>query len=251
MFYWRTIDGGRLAESDLGGNWTAVYGIVPGEIAYAKFGDPQTLNLYAYVENEPLNRVDADGHNLINPTFSAAAEAEYVEGVNGAWQATHPQPAMVKQYTIQVLGSDGKRHKLALPVGSQVLMMTRTPIMDTFTAAAAMDVDYRVYNVGAKGLSPETKPTEVLMKEDTTAGSNCSKGCSNKVRDEYYQHAHFPDYDTASGGPSFESTQHYFIGDMKNPPAQVLSAIVPGVYDAGKAVHVRASYGTVSVKLEP
>jgi RHS repeat-associated protein len=34
----------------------------PVDVPYAKFGDPQTLNLYGYVENQPLNRVDADGH---------------------------------------------------------------------------------------------------------------------------------------------------------------------------------------------
>jgi RHS repeat-associated protein len=34
----------------------------PIAVPYAKYGDPQTLNLYAYVENAPLNRVDADGH---------------------------------------------------------------------------------------------------------------------------------------------------------------------------------------------
>jgi len=31
-------------------------------VPYAKFRDPQTLNLYTYVENSPLNRIDADGH---------------------------------------------------------------------------------------------------------------------------------------------------------------------------------------------
>jgi hypothetical protein len=31
-------------------------------VPYATFGDPQTLNLYTYVENSPLNRIDADGH---------------------------------------------------------------------------------------------------------------------------------------------------------------------------------------------
>jgi RHS repeat-associated protein len=34
----------------------------PTTVPYAKFADPQTLNLYAYVENAPLNRADADGH---------------------------------------------------------------------------------------------------------------------------------------------------------------------------------------------
>lgn len=34
----------------------------PVAVPYAKFGDPQTLNLYSYVENDPVNRADADGH---------------------------------------------------------------------------------------------------------------------------------------------------------------------------------------------
>ena len=29
---------------------------------YASLDNPQTLNLYAYVENGPLSRADADGH---------------------------------------------------------------------------------------------------------------------------------------------------------------------------------------------
>jgi RHS repeat-associated protein len=32
-------------------------------VPYAEFGDPQSLNLYGYVENVPVNRVDADGHS--------------------------------------------------------------------------------------------------------------------------------------------------------------------------------------------
>jgi len=156
-FYWRLTDGNTQAESDLGGNWTAAYGVIRGQIAtrvdltsgenvvhyyyhdhlnstnivtdylgniqqesdyypyggeivitggdsnhykftskerdaesnldmfgaryygsslgrfmtpdwaakatavpYAKFGDPQTLNLYSYVQNNPLARFDDD-----------------------------------------------------------------------------------------------------------------------------------------------------------------------------------------------
>jgi RHS repeat-associated protein len=32
-------------------------------VPYAEFGDPQSLNLYGYVENAPVNRIDADGHS--------------------------------------------------------------------------------------------------------------------------------------------------------------------------------------------
>ena len=39
-------------------DWAAKEDPVP----YATFDDPQSLNLYAYVRNNPLTRVDADGH---------------------------------------------------------------------------------------------------------------------------------------------------------------------------------------------
>jgi RHS repeat-associated protein len=39
-------------------DWSAKVEPVP----YSKLDDPQTLNLYAYVTNNPMTRVDADGH---------------------------------------------------------------------------------------------------------------------------------------------------------------------------------------------
>jgi len=46
---------GRFTSPD----WSAV----PRSVPYANFADPQTLNLYAYVRNNPLGRADAYGHS--------------------------------------------------------------------------------------------------------------------------------------------------------------------------------------------
>jgi len=48
---------GRFMSPD----WSAKEEPIP----YAKLDDPQTLNLYAYVGNNPLVREDADGHGLL------------------------------------------------------------------------------------------------------------------------------------------------------------------------------------------
>jgi RHS repeat-associated protein len=45
---------GRFLSPD----WSAKVEPVP----YAKLDNPQSLNLYAYVQNSPLDRMDADGH---------------------------------------------------------------------------------------------------------------------------------------------------------------------------------------------
>jgi hypothetical protein len=42
----------------------------PASVPYASFGDPQTLNLYSYVENAPLNKVDADGHASLEKYYT-------------------------------------------------------------------------------------------------------------------------------------------------------------------------------------
>jgi RHS repeat-associated protein len=35
----------------------------PSAVPYAEWADPQSLNLYSYVRNNPLERIDADGHD--------------------------------------------------------------------------------------------------------------------------------------------------------------------------------------------
>jgi len=54
--------GARYYASTTGRFMTPDWALRPIAVPYAKFGDPQTLNLYTYVENSPLNRIDADGH---------------------------------------------------------------------------------------------------------------------------------------------------------------------------------------------
>ncbi len=55
--------GARYYDSVVGRFMTPDWDAKPTAVPYASFGDPQTLNLYSYVENGPLNRVDADGHD--------------------------------------------------------------------------------------------------------------------------------------------------------------------------------------------
>jgi hypothetical protein len=38
----------------------------PQGVPYAVLGDPQSLNLYAYVGNNPLNRTDPNGHCVVD-----------------------------------------------------------------------------------------------------------------------------------------------------------------------------------------
>jgi len=64
--------GARYYASTTGRFMSPDWALKPIAVPYATFGDPQTLNLYTYVENSPLNRIDADGHEQGDPDAQTA-----------------------------------------------------------------------------------------------------------------------------------------------------------------------------------
>lgn len=54
--------GARYYASNVGRWMSPDWSASPSGIPYASLGDPQSLNLYGYVRNNPLSRADADGH---------------------------------------------------------------------------------------------------------------------------------------------------------------------------------------------
>jgi RHS repeat-associated protein len=54
--------GARYFSSSQGRFTTPDWSTMPQPVPYANLDDPQTLNLYAYVRNNPLSRRDLDGH---------------------------------------------------------------------------------------------------------------------------------------------------------------------------------------------
>jgi hypothetical protein len=58
-------------------DWSAKEEPVP----YAKLDDPQSLNLYAYVENNPLFRTDPDGHDWWQNV------KDFMDGASGAYMS--------------------------------------------------------------------------------------------------------------------------------------------------------------------
>jgi RHS repeat-associated protein len=56
--------GARYFTSSLGRFMTPDWAARPTAVPYAVFGDPQSLNLYTYVRNDPVTHADANGHCL-------------------------------------------------------------------------------------------------------------------------------------------------------------------------------------------
>jgi RHS repeat-associated protein len=81
--------GARYFSSSLGRFMTPDWAAKPAAVPYAKFGDPQSLNLYGYVENEPVNRIDADGHLAGGPGAQQSAASDKTAVPCGGQQPTN------------------------------------------------------------------------------------------------------------------------------------------------------------------
>lgn len=72
--------GARYYGSAMGRFVTPDWAAVPTDVPYAHFGNPQSLNLYSYVQNNPTTVGDPDGHD---GPGSAVAEPEVAEETVG------------------------------------------------------------------------------------------------------------------------------------------------------------------------
>ena len=74
--------GARYYASSMGRFLSPDWAAKAEPVPYAKLDDPQSLNLYAYVGNNPLRRVDKDGHNWLTDQWEKFKNyALYGEGV--------------------------------------------------------------------------------------------------------------------------------------------------------------------------
>jgi len=81
----------RYLSSDLGRFMTPDWAGNPTTVPYASFGNPQSLNLYSYVQNDPIGGIDADGHcggvencGQIDPTEGATNAVYAMQGAQDA-----------------------------------------------------------------------------------------------------------------------------------------------------------------------
>jgi RHS repeat-associated protein len=94
--------GARYYASSMGRFMSPDWSARAEPVPYAKMDDPQSLNLYAYVMNNPFSRVDADGHmwdSLLSIGCSPNGGAEWctnpaeaTEAAQNGGDVNYPQP---------------------------------------------------------------------------------------------------------------------------------------------------------------
>ncbi len=80
--------GARYYASSMGRWMSPDWAAKPTTVPYANFGDPQSLNLYQYVGNNPLSRADADGHSTL--VFNGQKHTITLYSKSGAKLGTWP-----------------------------------------------------------------------------------------------------------------------------------------------------------------
>lgn len=75
--------GARYYGSRLGRFMSVDWSSAPEAVPYADFADPQSLNLYSYVRNNPLSEPDIDGHNYICVPCAVAEVKKFLTSPQG------------------------------------------------------------------------------------------------------------------------------------------------------------------------
>ncbi|MGJ5817974.1 RHS repeat domain-containing protein [Paludibaculum fermentans] len=86
------------------GRWTSPdWSAVPQPVPYADLTDPQTLNLYGYVRNNPLSGIDPDGHLDCTGKHAEGAGCQFLAD----WNAAHGIGEKAKVATVAALKTVG------------------------------------------------------------------------------------------------------------------------------------------------
>ena len=195
--------GARYFTSDLARWMTPDWAGKPTAVPYASFGDPQTLNLYGYVGNNPLFRLDPDGHdglwqlvkqwlNVVEITVSASVGVK----VSGQWGVakTEAHATLVGVEGITGLGGGGKNAKVTTGIG----------------ASASAGPGRASVSVGAEASTKDGASASASAK--ISAGA-VGASASASVDKEGTQHSAGPDVSKDIGGGDNDSKVGFSVTD--------------------------------------
>jgi RHS repeat-associated protein len=77
--------GARYYSSSMGRFMSPDWSAKEDPVPYAHLDDPQSLNLYSYVENNPLFKADLDGHGCPPDCSTGNDVVDFVNGLTNAW----------------------------------------------------------------------------------------------------------------------------------------------------------------------
>lgn len=142
--------GARYYGSQFGRFMTPDWAARPTAVPYAQFGDPQSLNLYSLVRNDPVSRVDADGHSPNPYTGSGGIDITFTTDV-GQLQADQLMQANDALRAFQAAWKSYPTHEAfgsGQPgtSGQSIQQLTGVNVVDT----CALRLSYALNQAGVK-----------------------------------------------------------------------------------------------------
>jgi RHS repeat-associated protein len=243
----------RYYSSAYGRFLSADWSSTPTPVPYANLTNPQTLNLYAMVSDNPESFADLDGH--ANFTQSNAAIGACTDsgtpacGAQIALQNAAAQNAGTAQnQTAQKDQNTQQDKKLILGVSSE----TKTGFPTPTGVVQEKDVSYKVGTIDSHGnFSPDTSVNghTVSMTENKTGGNDNPTLCSPKCGPTPRQ---FDDSIHVSGSDkNFTTTQTFHIDGQTAPATIVRKDPATGAVSTGTHAYVTATATDVNVAYGP
>lgn len=137
----------------------------PTAVPYAVFGDPQSLNLYGYVRNDPVSRADADGHEDPKTPPEQTTQAQK----QSFWQKflsvfyVKASVGVALEVGVEVHGGKAKSPvKVGVKVGGDV-KSTMTVTTQGVSVSATKEAQAGL-NVGKDVVGPQTSTENVTVK---------------------------------------------------------------------------------------
>ena len=163
-------DFGARYYSSAFGRWTSPdWSSTPAPVPYANLTNPQTLNLYAMVRDNPETFADLDGHLL--QAFEEAMERDFIERGNedqrNAAQGQSQAPNQNPLSSITVLGN-----KVGISYSSKLSAAQRLSASDAIAAAV------RLLNKTAGKLTPDEKKAIAEITSFAVSGPNTLLGAT-------------------------------------------------------------------------
>jgi RHS repeat-associated protein len=202
--------GARYYASNMGRwispDWSAQEVPVP----YAKLDNPQSLNLYSYVGNNPLSGIDADGH--IDCSGSNASGVGCV--LLASWDAQHGINSQIR--------SDVAAQQNATSTNPTLVMVPQGAIPPSVkvNGTRGREVDYAVFDLNKDGsLGFQRQGHSTRLHEEFIYGSKTGAGICNGGAGTCTQVGIHEDLQSvkAGGNNSYAVTRTWFI-DGKSAP---------------------------------
>jgi RHS repeat-associated protein len=225
--------GARYYSSQFGRWLSPDWSSVPAPIPYADLTNPQTLNLYQFVKNDPETFADVDGHLYCVGGTAACPGGSAGDGglagdmssdSAGGLSVTNIAPTQSQwDTTISATGGtygikDGAGQTGAgSPQAPRQLVLVATHDSTNKKYPADRNVTYAVYSLHDGKLTRVIGANEILLSESYAPGSstdhNICTPCSNKDTPnlENYKQGRFQEENSVQLGKSYAVDQHFTI----------------------------------------